>query len=98
MSNWTIFIWITVCVILTGGAPLHIDGWIPHSKLSNRPKIKIQEYLFVSNILGSGLIQSCGKVRYICQHVVLGTFMTVSRVLPSYPPTYHTREVIPTDS
>ena len=24
--------------------------------------------------------------------------MTVSRVLPSYPPTYHTREVIPTDS
>ena len=43
-------------------------------------------------------IQSCGKVRYICQHIVLGTFMTVSRVLPSYPPTYHTREVIPTDS
>ena len=44
------------------------------------------------------LIQSCEKVHCIFQHGVLGTFMTVSRVLPSYPPTYHTREVIPTDS
>ena len=32
-------------------------------------------------------IQSCEKVCYIFQHIVLGTFMTVSRVLPSYPPT-----------
>ena len=39
-----------------------------------------------------------GKVCCIFQHVVLGTFMIVSRVLPSYPPTYHTREAIPTDS